>query len=135
MRRARENGAMIAGTSAGAAVMSRIMMTGNSLKDTTKRSTFPVLRAGNLELSTGLAFLDSVIIDQHFLERSRFNRLLSAKIEHPAYDCIGIEESTALTVNGSSATVAGRNQVVVIGLSKDIHVSPSGRLAARNMPV
>lgn len=108
------NGATIGGTSAGAAIMSELMITGNQLLDTVYQSTFPVLRSENLELKEGLGLLDSVIVDMHFVARSRYNRLFSAIIENPSYQCIGIDEATAIIVHGDSATVTGESQVITI---------------------
>jgi len=107
-------GALIAGTSAGAAVMSKKMITGNGLIDTAYASTFKMMKKGNLEISTGLGLLDSVIIDQHFVVRSRYNRLLSAQFEFPSYQCIGIDESTAIVIKDNVAKVTGEGQVLVL---------------------
>jgi cyanophycinase len=104
-----DNGATIAGTSAGAALMSELMITGEYLK----RKDFKVVWKGNVEIKEGLGFLDSVIVDQHFIVRGRTNRLLSAVLDHPKYDGIGIDESTAIIVKGDSATVTGESQVLV----------------------
>ncbi len=107
-------GATIAGTSAGAAVMSKYMITGNQLiGDTTYQSTFDQLRKDNIEFSQGLGLLDSIIIDQHFIVRSRYNRLLSALYAFPAFTCIGIDESTAIVFHQYKITIAGIGQVIV----------------------
>jgi len=76
----------VGGTSAGAAVMSKRMITGNQLRDTAYASTFPVLLDSNLELKEGLGLLDSVFVDMHFVTRSRYNRLIEAIIEHPNFN-------------------------------------------------
>lgn len=105
-------GATIAGTSAGAALMSEKMITGNALLDTSYEATFDMLRENNVEIKEGLGLLDSVIIDQHFIARSRYNRVLSALHDYPAYRCIGIDEATALIVHNGKATVAGESQIL-----------------------
>ena len=108
-----KNGATIAGTSAGAAVMSKHMITGNQLLgDTAYTGTFNKLWNNNIEFTEGLGLLDSVIIDQHFVARSRYNRLLSALAKFPFYLCIGIDESTAIIVEHNKATVTGDGQVI-----------------------
>jgi cyanophycinase len=107
------NGGMIAGTSAGAAVMSEKMITGNELKRTDYRETFRTIEANNIELGTGLGFLTTAIVDQHFIWRSRHNRLITAIIEHPALIGIGIDEATAILVKGNVAEVIGESQVLV----------------------
>lgn len=106
------NGATISGTSAGASIQSEKMITGDGLIDTVYDVTFDVLWNGNIELVEGLGLLDSVIIDQHFVVRSRHNRLLSAVIENPGYQGVGIDEGTAILVSGDTATVYGASQVL-----------------------
>jgi cyanophycinase len=108
-----QNGSTIAGTSAGAAVMSKYMITGKQLQgDTTYKETFDKLWKNNIEFQEGLGLLDSVIIDQHFIKKSRYNRLLSALEAKPNFDCIGIDESTALIIYQKTASVAGESQVI-----------------------
>jgi cyanophycinase len=108
-----KNGSLIAGTSAGAAVMSKMMITGTELKNSEYSSTFRNLQSENIEIKSGLGMIDNVIIDQHFVKRSRYNRLLSAVIEHPETIGIGIDEATAILVNGNQAEVIGEYQVIV----------------------
>ncbi len=110
-----QNGSLIAGTSAGAAVMSKMMITGNELKHPDYSSTFRNIESENIELKTGLGLITNVIIDQHFVKRSRYNRLISAVIEHPEVLGIGIDESTALFVQGKRIEIIGESQVIVIG--------------------
>ncbi|OAQ38998.1 cyanophycinase [Pedobacter psychrophilus] len=108
-----QNGSTIAGTSAGAAVMSKYMITGKQLQgDTTYKETFNKLWKNNTEFQEGLGLLDSVIIDQHFIKRSRYNRLISALEAKPNFDCIGIDESTALIVHQNTASISGESQVI-----------------------
>ena len=133
IREARNNGALIAGTSAGAAVMSERMITGNALLDTMLSPTFKRLSKGNLELKEGIGLLDSVIIDQHFVVRSRYNRMLSAIMENPGYNCIGINESTAIIVDKGWATVAGESQVIVFSNPRRVHTTASHALAAASV--
>ncbi len=108
------NGSMIAGSSAGAAVMSKSMLTGNQLKVPEYEATFSRLQAGNLELNEGLGFLEKSVIDQHFIKRSRYNRLLSVVLEHPELKGVGIDEGTAIYVKAGRAEVIGLNQVVLV---------------------
>ncbi|MND78735.1 Cyanophycinase [compost metagenome] len=107
------NGAMIAGTSAGAAVMSKEMITGNELLHKEYRATPQVIEDGNIEIKEGLGLLTSAVIDQHFLIRSRHNRLLSMVIEYPSKKAIGIDESTAILIKNGWAEVVGISQVIV----------------------
>lgn len=114
IQQAYTKGAMIAGTSAGAAVMSEHMITGNELTDTVYRPTFRKVWHNNIELSRGLGLIRSAIIDQHFIVRSRYNRLFSAIAKYPNLLGIGIDEATAILVEGNTATVCGESQVVVM---------------------
>jgi cyanophycinase len=74
---------------------------------------FKVMEQGNVELANGLGFLKKAIIDQHFVKRSRYNRLLTLTMEHPEIKCIGIDESTAIVVSGDKVKVVGASQVLV----------------------
>ena len=128
-----KNGNLIAGTSAGAAVMSKQMISGKELKHTKYAATFKNIEADNIEIKTGLGMLTNVIIDQHFVKRSRYNRLISAVIEHPDMLGIGIDESTAILVIGDSAEVVGDAQVIVLkngNKSKNVHEE---KLGAHNL--
>ena len=108
------NDHLIAGTSAGAAVMSEKMITGGEKKHSEYHETFRTLEAENIITTSGLGFLEKSIVDQHFLYRSRYNRLLTAVLEDPGLTGLGIDESTALLVNGRTAEVVGDWQVVVV---------------------
>jgi len=108
------NGSTIAGTSAGAAVMSKKMITGNNLKHPDYDGKFPTIEPENIEMTEGLGLVDKIIVDQHFIRRQRLNRLISVVLENPADVCVGIDESTAIIVSGNSFKVTGENQVVVL---------------------
>ena len=113
LKSAYQNGKMIAGTSAGAAVMSEVMITGNQLKYKDYENTFDNIEIKNVETKQGLGFIKTAVIDQHFVVRSRYNRLLSLIIENPTYKGIGIDEGTAILVKNGEAEVVGRAQVIV----------------------
>lgn len=127
IQQAYKNGATVAGTSAGAAMMTHYMITGNQLLgDTTYESTFPKLWNDNLEIKEGLGLLDSAIIDQHFVARSRYNRLLTAIAKFPTLPCIGIDEGTAIIVHGNEIKVAGASQVIVFSHPQNLRVTNKG---------
>ena len=98
-------GAVVGGTSAGAAVLSRLMMTG----DADLKSLAP----GKTVLAKGLGLLPDVIVDQHFLQRQRNNRLLSAVLDHPTVVGVGIDEATAAIFRNGTIEAVGRSAVVV----------------------
>jgi len=131
-----EKGGVIGGTSAGAAVMSEVMITGNELinKDTT--DVFFTIQAGNIETKQGFGFLKKVIIDQHFIARKRHNRLISLVLEHSELMGIGIDEDTAILVRpDDSFRVIGTGSVVVYDArkAKSVRAHESGLLAGRGL--
>lgn len=109
-----KKGSVIAGTSAGAAVMSKKMITGNQKKHPEADAGFVTIEADNIEITEGLGLLKDVIIDQHFIKRLRLNRLVAASIENPDELCIGIDESTAIIVKRKNVRVTGEGQVISI---------------------
>jgi cyanophycinase len=109
-----KKGALIAGTSAGAAVMSAKMITGNEFKHPEYTGSFRTIEANNIEIKNGLGLIKNAIIDQHFVCRMRMNRLISACLENPEETGIGIDESTAILVENNKATVYGESQVIVL---------------------
>ncbi|MFZ1291847.1 MAG: cyanophycinase [Melioribacteraceae bacterium] len=130
------NGGTIGGTSAGAAIMSEVMITGNELirKDTT--GIFLTIEKGNVETIHGFGFLKTVLIDQHFLKRKRHNRTIATLIEHPTLTGVAIDESTSIVVNPDSTfEVLGDNQVLVYDPtnSDNIREDKRGNLGISNM--
>lgn len=128
IHQAYKSGSVIAGTSAGAAVMSKKMITGNQKKHQGSDAGFVTMESDNIEISHGLGFLNDVIIDQHFIKRQRLNRLVAASIENPDQLCVGIDESTAIIVDGDYATVTGIGQVIVIKNAGRVKKLKSGLL-------
>lgn len=91
----------LAGTSAGTAIMSEIMLTGESDE--------PYAR--------GFGFMKKVILDQHFLKRNRQKRLIKAVELHPDYIGVGVDESTAIHVKDDLGfEVVGESDVMVYDL-------------------
>lgn len=133
LKSAYQNGKMIAGTSAGAAVMSEVMITGNQLKYKDYENTFDNIEIKNVETKQGLGFIKTAVIDQHFVVRSRYNRLLSLIIENPTYKGIGIDEGTAILVKNGSAEVVGRAQVIVFKNPKQSKKLNGDKLGAKGI--
>lgn len=92
-------GAVVGGTSAGAAVMSNAMLTGRGrrLKGAEAAELRKIAR-GMADVALGFGFFPGAIVDQHFMQRARYNRLLSAVLDHPQLLGVGIDEETALLV-------------------------------------
>lgn len=133
LKSAYRTGKMIAGTSAGAAVMSEVMITGNQLKYKDYENTFDNIEIKNVETKQGLGFIKTAVIDQHFVVRSRYNRLLSLIIENPTYKGIGIDEGTAILVKNGSAEVVGRAQVIVFKNPKQSKKLNGDKLGAQGI--
>ncbi|MBK9292248.1 MAG: cyanophycinase [Bacteroidetes bacterium] len=111
---AHRNGAVVGGTSAGAAVQSKMMITGRQLLHQNDESGYRTIEAGNIEIAEGLGLLEGAIIDQHFIRRQRMNRLIAAALENPGTLLVGIDESTALVVEGQKARVSGLSQIITL---------------------
>ena len=114
-----DDGAVIGGTSAGAAIMSDSMITGNQYRappDTNGYygDEFSRIARRSIEIVPGFGFLPGTIVDQHFIVRERHNRLLSVVLERPRMIGVGIDESTALEVQpDGSWRVVGAGSVVI----------------------
>ena len=101
------HGTVIAGTSAGAAAMSETMLISGA-SDRSHKITA-------IGMAPGLGILNGVVIDSHFAERGRFGRLLGAVAQNPKNLGVGIDENTAIVVNGGeSFTVIGSGAVYVV---------------------
>ncbi|PJA96120.1 MAG: cyanophycinase [Ignavibacteriales bacterium CG_4_9_14_3_um_filter_34_10] len=127
---------VVGGSSAGAAVMSEIMLTGNELINKDSSSSFISIQKGNIETAKGFGFIKNAIIDQHFLKRKRHNRLITLMCEHPNLLGIAIDESTAIIVKPDDTfEVIGRNQVLVYDPteSKNIKTDKSLNLGISNI--
>lgn len=108
MRKAyHERGACIAGTSAGASAMSRLMLAdGRSELEPAK---------GMIEFESGTGLAPHIVVDQHFAQRGRLPRLLTAITEHPELYGVGIDEDTALAIcPGQAMEVVGEGAVTVL---------------------
>jgi cyanophycinase len=113
-----EGGAVISGTSAGAAVMSRVMITGDERRPVSKDESWQLIEADNVVTSEGLGFLDDAVVDQHFVRRRRHNRLISLVLEQPKLLGIAIDEATAVWVKPDRTfEVVGDGPVLVLDAS------------------
>ncbi len=127
IHRSFERGAIVAGTSAGAAVMSGVMITGDQRLEPEYESTYRRLRANNAVYAEGLGLLPNAIVDQHFVERSRYNRAITALHDYPEQTVFGIGESTALVVTSTGMEAIGEGQIVVFR-NGALSASPDGRI-------
>jgi cyanophycinase len=130
-----KDGGVIGGSSAGAAVMSEIMITGEENRQVDEASYgFETIEAANIVTSPGFGFIKSAIIDQHFVRRKRHNRLISLVAENPPLLGIGIDELTAIIVTPDDTfQVAGERNVIVYNLSQaEIHIDLNQAISAHN---
>lgn len=101
-------GAVVGGTSAGAAVLSKWMIMGGETAD------LKSVKAGGTQTSDGLGLCPEVILDQHFVQRQRFTRLLACVLDHPEAIGVGIDEKTAVVMTARSFEVIGESSVLVV---------------------
>ncbi len=134
IHQAYHKGAIIAGTSAGAAVQSKKMITGNQHLHPDMKG-YKTIQPKNIEIAEGLGLIESAIIDQHFIWRERMNRLISVCIENPNELAIGIDESTAILVDNNVATVYGKGQVLVLNATQANIFSSDSLLGAENIRI
>lgn len=99
-----ERGGIIGGSSAGAAIMSKVMISGGKTEP---------------KITTGFDLLPGVIMDQHFLKRNRLARLMAAVKTHPDLIGYGIDEATAILVYEDSYKIIGESYVLRIQHSED----------------
>jgi cyanophycinase len=123
------DGAVVGGTSAGAAVMSTVMLTGDA--------DLQSITVGATKTAPGLGLWPEVIVDQHHLKRQRQSRLISLVLEHPGLVGVGIDERTAAIVSGRRFEVIGESSVLVVDARRAaIEPRPPGSLsAARDITV
>lgn len=131
IRSAYLGGTVIAGTSAGASVMSDTMIVEGESSDTPKKS--------NLGMAHGMGLLQEVVIDQHFAQRGRINRILAAVAQNPHIIGVGIDEDTAVAVTPEGKMEVFGSQTVTIADGRHIIHSniseskPSDPLALTNV--
>ncbi|MBW4660393.1 MAG: cyanophycinase [Drouetiella hepatica Uher 2000/2452] len=113
-------GAVVGGTSAGAAMMPDVMIVEG------ESETNP--RANVVEMGPGMGFLPGIVVDQHFAQRGRLGRLISALMLQPAVLGIGIDEDTAVVISGDEFEVIGHGAVTVVDESNSTHNNAEGIL-------
>jgi cyanophycinase len=131
-------GGVISGTSAGAAVMSNIMITGEEIITKKTEGDFDSIKNNNVKTSNGFGFINKAIIDQHFIKRKRQNRLISLSIENPNLPCIGIDESTAIIVKEDDTfEVLGESNIMIFDASKskNINKDKHGNFSIENLNI
>ena len=107
LRRANASGVPVAGTSAGAAFLSEHMIAFGEEGSTP--------RAGMVSLAPGLGLTNRVVVDQHFRQRDRLGRLLTALAYNPFAHGIGLDEDTAAFIGPDEVLeVVGSGAVTIV---------------------
>lgn len=102
-----KKGKLIAGTSAGASCLCSTMLVTGIEEASPQKCT--------IKMAPGLGFINDVIIDQHFSQRGRIGRLLNAVAQNPHVLGIGIDEDTAIVLEGKSEfSVIGKGAVSIV---------------------
>jgi cyanophycinase len=132
-------GAVIGGNSAGAAIMSEVMITGDDRDkpggEEAECEKFRTIKAGNIVTVPGFGFITSAVIDQHHIVRKRENRLFSVIGEHPDLLGVAIDENTVIIVDPDQTfEVVGESSVLVLdpGQAK-VQVLPTKQISIENM--
>jgi len=126
-----KQGSVVGGTSAGAAVMTSLMLTGNWRKPRNPEEEEIVnIARGMQEISKGFGFFKGAIVDQHFMHRARYNRLISAVLDHPQLIGVGIDEETALLVRADGTwEVLGNYYVKIFDARRSRIIDDEGPMA------
>ncbi|HEX9952392.1 MAG TPA: cyanophycinase [Rubricoccaceae bacterium] len=129
-------GGVVAGTSAGAAVMSSVMLTGDERREAGSDEAFTTVQQGNVVTAEGFGFVAWAVVDQHFAARRRQNRLISVVLDHPDLVGVGIDEATAVVVSPDGAMrVAGAGSVQVFDAREAQVEVRAGRVSAAGLRV
>jgi cyanophycinase len=124
---------VLAGTSAGAAIIGEKMISGGSSGDSPSQSL--------VDLTTGLGIFPELLVDQHFHNRNRMARLMSAIAAHPDKLGVGIDEDTcAAFENNGTFEVLGKGTITIVDPGKLTHTnylssSQSEPLSLHNLTV
>ncbi|RIV21749.1 cyanophycinase [Alicyclobacillaceae bacterium I2511] len=108
-------GIVMAGTSAGASMMSSTMIVDGEGE---KSPTLAIV-----QMAPGMEFLEGVVVDQHFAQRGRLGRLMSAVAQYPHHLGLGIDEDTAIVVEQGTFRVIGRGAVSVVDAGGMTHTN------------
>ncbi len=114
--RAQKHEISLAGTSAGAAVMGHHMIAGGSSGESPNRAL--------VDMAMGLGIIPEILVDQHFYNRNRLARLLSAIASHPDLLGIGIDEDTcAMFETDGTIRVIGKGTVTIVDAQNVSHTN------------
>ncbi|MDP9359395.1 MAG: cyanophycinase [Chloroflexota bacterium] len=113
IRRRNAEGVVVAGTSAGASIVGAHLMSGENMVP--HNSNDAAARKGMVELVAGFGLLQDIIVDQHFSQRGRLGRLMTAYAANPGLLGIGLDEDTAVLITqDGTMEVLGSSMVTIV---------------------
>lgn len=118
IRKAHDKGGLVAGSSAGAAMMSQPMLLGGTSLEAVVHGVSGRAEEPGLLMGEGLGFFPFGMVDQHFIKRGRLGRLVVAMEAAGCATGFGIDENTALIVEGAAGTVVGEYGVMLVDLAE-----------------
>ncbi len=102
-----QRGGVIAGTSAGAAAMSQVMIY--------QGRAGMAMRKGTVQMTPGMGLIRNAVVDSHFTQRGRFSRLLEVVTGNPGVIGLGLDEDTGVVVrDGNRLEAIGSGVIVVV---------------------
>jgi len=119
-------GGLLAGSSAGAAMMSEIMILGGTSLEAMVHGVVEDADAAGMLLGRGLGFFRHGLVDQHFIKRGRIGRMIVAMAHAGVRRGFGVDENTALFIDGERAHVCGEYGVVYADMAR-ADVDAAGR--------
>ena len=128
-----EEGALVAGTSAGAAVFSDTMIYEGKSEEG--------LLKGKVFTTSGFGFVKNIVFDTHFMARGRIGRLVQIVTTNPTCIGVGIGENSGIVLKGDgTAEVIGTGQVIIVDGSEITHsnimeIEPGGSIAVENVRI
>jgi cyanophycinase len=128
-----EAGALVAGTSAGAAVFSDTMIYDGKSEEG--------LFKGRVLTTSGFGFVENIIFDTHFIARGRIGRLVQIVTTNPTCIGVGIGENSGVVLKGDGTVeVIGTGQVIIVDGSDIVHsnimdIEPGGPIAVENIRI
>ena len=128
-----QNGALIAGTSAGAAVFSDTMIYEGKSEEG--------LFKGRVLTTSGFGFVENIVFDTHFMSRGRFGRLVQIVTTNPSCIGVGIGEDSGVVLTGNGLIEGiGTGQVIIVDGSDIAHsnimdIEPGGPIAVENVRI
>lgn len=128
-----EAGALVAGTSAGAAVFSDTMIYEGKSEEG--------LLKGRVLTTSGFGFVESIVFDTHFMTRGRIGRLVQIVTTNPTCIGVGIGEDSGVVLKGDGTVeIIGTGQVIIVDGSDITHsniisIKPGGPIAVENVRI